>query len=92
MINNKLGNMKYITLSSTTEPSNKPYEYIQGIWETLPLNTMLFANVVNGSWYSAIIQKYIAHSYGSIIIFGYGLEKPIYGRIVNGVWQSAVNL
>lgn len=79
-------------LKSTDEEYNKPYEYIQSIWETLPLNMTIIANIVDGSKYVAIIQKYGYHEYGSMIIMGYGLKSPIYGRITNGAWQDVVNL
>jgi hypothetical protein len=79
-------------LISTDEEYNKPYEYIQSIWETLPLNMTIIANISNGPRFVAIIQKYNRHEYGSVMIFGYELTSPIYGRVTNGTWQAAVNL
>ncbi|MBE5966405.1 MAG: hypothetical protein E7255_05490 [Lachnospiraceae bacterium] len=91
-LNKNMGFIRYMDLISTDEEYNKPYEYIQSIWETLPLNMTIIANIVDGSKYVAIIQKYGYHGYGSMIIMGYGLKSPIYGRITNGIWQDAVNL
>ena len=54
----------------------------------VPVNSAkLFALLLNGAGFCALVQK-TNNSYCSFLLFGYGNDRPVWWKCINGSWSS----
>lgn len=91
--NYALGSIKYVYFNAEcvddkSEYYKQPVEFLKTKWEELDINSIYLATIICGFVYTAIIQKYSRHTYGSIFIISYAAARPIYARLNNGTWEQ----